>query len=41
LYPEGLTDYEAALKLDPNNQDLKRDSERIRKTIQGNLEEND
>ncbi len=37
LYPEGLTDYEAALKLDPNNVTLRNDSENIRKTIQGNL----
>ena len=30
-----LQDYESALKLDPKNVDLKNDSERIRKIIQG------
>jgi dyslexia susceptibility 1 candidate gene 1 protein len=36
LYAEGLTDYEAALKLDPNNPELKNDADSIRKIIQGN-----
>lgn len=35
LYVEGLQDYEAALKIDPKNNDLLEDSERIRKVIQG------
>ncbi len=36
LYAEGLMDYEAALKLDPNNDELKADSKNIREIIQGN-----
>lgn len=35
LYAEGLLDYEAALKIDPTNSDLKEDTENIRKTILG------
>ncbi|CAF0793962.1 unnamed protein product [Brachionus calyciflorus] len=35
LYAEGLLDYEAALKIDPSNSDLKEDAENIRKTILG------
>lgn len=34
-YVLALQDYESALKLDPRNTDLQRDSERIRKIIQG------
>ncbi|GAB1605147.1 dynein assembly factor 4, axonemal-like [Argonauta hians] len=34
LYVEGLQDYEAALKLEPNNQQLLQDAEEIRKLIQ-------
>ncbi|XP_020615164.1 dyslexia susceptibility 1 candidate gene 1 protein-like [Orbicella faveolata] len=34
-YVLALQDYESALKLDPHNTDLQRDSERIRKIIQG------
>ena len=29
-------DYEAALKLDPNNSELRNDADNIRKIIQGN-----
>ncbi|XP_071488741.1 dynein axonemal assembly factor 4-like [Diadema antillarum] len=35
LYAEGLQDYEAALKIDPKNEQIRQDSERIRKVIQG------
>ncbi|XP_053318847.1 dynein axonemal assembly factor 4 [Spea bombifrons] len=35
LYVEGLQDYEAALKIDPTNQMVKSDAERIRQIIQG------
>ncbi|XP_070542821.1 dynein axonemal assembly factor 4-like [Ptychodera flava] len=35
LYVEGLQDYEAALKIDPNNEKLKVDADRIRDIIQG------
>ncbi|KAM4748086.1 LOW QUALITY PROTEIN: dynein axonemal assembly factor 4 [Rhinophrynus dorsalis] len=35
LYVEGLQDYEAALKIDPTNQDVKCDAEKIRQLIQG------
>ena len=41
LYAEGLLDYEAALKIDPNNSELKEDSENIRKTILGLQPEDD
>ncbi|XP_053405308.1 dynein axonemal assembly factor 4-like [Mercenaria mercenaria] len=34
MYVEGLQDYEAALKLDPNNEQLRTDSEKIRHIIQ-------
>ncbi|XP_005996227.1 dynein assembly factor 4, axonemal [Latimeria chalumnae] len=37
LYVEGLQDYEAALKIDPNNTGLQRDSEKIRNVIQGTV----
>ncbi|XP_072242833.1 dynein axonemal assembly factor 4 [Leuresthes tenuis] len=35
LYAEGLQDYEAALKLEPHNEALQADAQRIRDTIQG------
>lgn len=35
LYVEGLQDYDAALKLDPNNKQLQKDAENIRNIIQG------
>ncbi|KAG8440455.1 hypothetical protein GDO86_006273 [Hymenochirus boettgeri] len=35
LYIEGLQEYEAALKIDPANQDVKSDAEKIRQIIQG------
>ncbi|XP_033125192.1 dynein assembly factor 4, axonemal-like [Anneissia japonica] len=35
LYIEGLQDYEAALKIDQNNEKLQEDAEKIRKVIQG------
>ncbi|XP_053575313.1 dynein axonemal assembly factor 4 [Bombina bombina] len=35
LYVEGLQDYEAALKIDPNNQNVKADAAKIRQIIQG------
>ncbi|XP_013406783.1 dynein assembly factor 4, axonemal [Lingula anatina] len=38
LYVEGLMDYEEALKIDPSNEQLKIDAERIRKIIQGTEE---
>ena len=31
----GLMDYDAALKLDPNNQHLTEDTQRIRELVQG------
>ena len=31
----GLMDYEAALKIDPHNETLNQDAERIRQVIQG------
>ncbi|XP_060067258.1 dynein axonemal assembly factor 4-like [Ylistrum balloti] len=34
MYVEGLQDYEAALRIDPNNEQLKTDAERIRQVIQ-------
>lgn len=34
LYAEGLQDYEAALKIDPHNEQIKADAERIRKVVQ-------
>ncbi|XP_052796809.1 dynein axonemal assembly factor 4-like [Mya arenaria] len=34
MYVEGLLDYEAALKIDPNNEQLKADAENIRHIIQ-------
>ena len=35
LYAEGLLDYEAALKIEPNNEEIKNDAENIRKIILG------
>ncbi|XP_069384065.1 dynein axonemal assembly factor 4 isoform X2 [Paralichthys olivaceus] len=35
LYTEGLQDYQAALKIDPHNEALQRDTQRIRDVIQG------
>jgi dyslexia susceptibility 1 candidate gene 1 protein len=35
LYAEGLLDYEAALKIDSSNDELKKDAENIRKIILG------
>ena len=35
LYAEGLLDYEAALKIEPNNEEIKNDAENIRKIIVG------
>ncbi|XP_007535291.1 dynein axonemal assembly factor 4 [Erinaceus europaeus] len=35
LYVEGLQDYEAALKIDPSNQVVQNDAEKIRNIIQG------
>nr|AAR89527.1 EKN1 [Xenopus laevis] len=37
LYVEGLQDYEAALKIDPTNQNMKSDAEKIRRVIQSSL----
>ncbi len=39
LYAEGLQDYEAALKLEPQNEQLKKDAEKIRDIIQGSTVE--
>jgi dyslexia susceptibility 1 candidate gene 1 protein len=41
LYAEGLLDYEAALKIEPDNQELIADAENIRKIIVGAQPEND
>ncbi|KAM9270693.1 dynein axonemal assembly factor 4 [Cariama cristata] len=35
LYTEGLQDYEAALKIDPKNKSIEKDTEKIRHLIQG------
>ncbi|NWX67647.1 DAAF4 factor, partial [Alca torda] len=35
LYTEGLQDYEAALKIDPQNKNIEKDAEKIRHLIQG------
>ncbi|XP_030622706.1 dynein axonemal assembly factor 4 [Chanos chanos] len=37
LYVEGLQDYNAALKIDPHNQGLQADTEKIREIIQGTI----
>lgn len=34
----GLGEYEAALKIEPNNEELRADAEKIRQLIQGNTE---
>ncbi|XP_035664317.1 dynein assembly factor 4, axonemal-like [Branchiostoma floridae] len=41
MYVEGLMDYEAALKIDPKNETLAQDAERIRQIIQGSTGKND
>ncbi|KAK3586824.1 hypothetical protein CHS0354_020040 [Potamilus streckersoni] len=38
LYVEGLKDYEDALKIDPKNEALRADADRIRQVIQGSSE---
>ncbi|NWS16290.1 DAAF4 factor, partial [Pachyramphus minor] len=38
LYTEGLQDYEAALKIDPKNQNIEKDAEKIRHLIQGTMQ---
>ncbi|XP_064621063.1 dynein axonemal assembly factor 4-like [Lineus longissimus] len=35
LYVEGLMDYEAALKIDPKNEQIRQDAEKMRQLIQG------
>ena len=35
LYAEGLMDYEAALKIEPDNEDIRKDAENIRDVIVG------
>ena len=37
LYAEGLLDYEAAIKIDPSNEEIITDAQNIRKIIQGNV----
>ncbi|XP_034031601.1 dynein assembly factor 4, axonemal [Thalassophryne amazonica] len=39
LYTEGLQDYQAALELDPDNEGLQKDTQRIRAVIQGTVPE--
>lgn len=41
LYPEGLLDYEAALKIEPDNEEIKSDAENIRKIILGSQPSNE
>ncbi|NXC44403.1 DAAF4 factor, partial [Penelope pileata] len=38
LYAEGLQDYEAALKINPKNETIKEDAEKIRHIIQGTMQ---
>ncbi|NWX28497.1 DAAF4 factor, partial [Notiomystis cincta] len=38
LYTEGLQDYEAALKIDPKNESIEKDAEKIRHLIQGTMQ---
>lgn len=38
LYFTGLQDYEAALKIDPNNKQVREDAEKMRKIIQSSSE---
>ncbi|KAI4886008.1 hypothetical protein NFI96_000955 [Prochilodus magdalenae] len=37
LYVEGLQDYQVALKIDPDNQDLRADADKIREMVQGTI----
>ncbi|NXI95558.1 DAAF4 factor, partial [Psophia crepitans] len=39
LYTEGLQDYEAALKIDPKNETIEKDAEKIRHLIQGTTQD--
>ncbi|XP_042659745.1 dynein axonemal assembly factor 4 isoform X3 [Tyto alba] len=39
LYAEGLQDYEAALKIDPKNETIEKDAEKIRHLIQGTMQD--
>ncbi|XP_074012476.1 dynein axonemal assembly factor 4 isoform X1 [Numenius arquata] len=39
LYTEGLQDYEAALKIDPENKTIEKDAEKIRHLIQGTTQD--
>ncbi|NXP13841.1 DAAF4 factor, partial [Thinocorus orbignyianus] len=39
LYTEGLQDYEAALKIDPENKTIAKDAEKIRHLIQGTMQD--
>ncbi|NXT01724.1 DAAF4 factor, partial [Jacana jacana] len=39
LYTEGLQDYEAALKIDPENKTIEKDAEKIRHLIQGTMQD--
>ncbi|NXK09170.1 DAAF4 factor, partial [Herpetotheres cachinnans] len=39
LYTEGLQDYEAALKIDPQNKTIGKDAEKIRNLIQGTMQD--
>jgi dyslexia susceptibility 1 candidate gene 1 protein len=41
LFAEGLLDYEAAIKIDPNNEEIISDAEKIRKLILGKQPERD
>ncbi|XP_036391444.1 dynein assembly factor 4, axonemal [Megalops cyprinoides] len=38
LYAEGLQDYQAALKIDPHNEAVKEDAQKIRNIIQGSVD---
>ncbi|NWV24159.1 DAAF4 factor, partial [Origma solitaria] len=38
LYTEGLQDYEAALKINPENKNIEKDAEKIRHLIQGTMQ---
>ncbi|XP_077372479.1 dynein axonemal assembly factor 4 [Festucalex cinctus] len=39
LFAEGLQEYQSALKIDPNNEELQADTQKIRDIIQGSAEE--
>ncbi|NXS52175.1 DAAF4 factor, partial [Brachypteracias leptosomus] len=39
LYTEGLQDYEAALRIDPENKTIQTDAEKIRHVIQGSMQD--